>query len=229
MLIDEKAFAEAISRTMDAGYKGGVKEYMRAFVSEYEAAKAPATGQPVELSGVLQAHNDDCVSACVAMLFGYSLADIPRFDAIDWHEQLCEWLNVRGYGLVNISFTGEQKDGIPSGYTIGAISSQLRDGWKHCVICLDGMIVWDPKTGKQDGNKRAEEYTIIYPLNFTPLKREAINLWLLAALKDAVHFIRNRHNMGRGTREAGRLKVLANAQEALSKAEDQGRRGSDNA
>lgn len=56
-------------------------------------------------------------------------------------------------------------------------------------------------------------------------ERQSIDPWLIAALKDAVHFIRNRHNMGRGTREEVRLKVLANAQEALAKAEEQGRRG----
>jgi hypothetical protein len=58
------------------------------------------------------------------------------------------------------------------------------------------------------------------------LKRESSNPMLMAALKDAVHFIRNRHNMGRGVREERRRAVLANAQEVLAKIEEQGRRGS---
>lgn len=57
--------------------------------------------------------------------------------------------------------------------------------------------------------------------------RESFNPMLMAALKDAVHFIRNRHNTGRGVREENRLAVLANAQEVLSQIEENARRGPD--
>lgn len=67
--------------------------------------------------------------------------------------------------------------GIPRGYTIGAVASSSGRhpaGWMHCVICLNGMIIWDPLLGDQPGTQRAEEYTIIYRLRpAIDLPREA--------------------------------------------------------
>lgn len=56
----------------------------------------------------------------------------------------------------------------------------------------------------------------LYEQLLATMEREAM---LRAALADAVHFLRNRHNMGRGTREERRLSVLANAEEALNQHE----------
>lgn len=49
-------------------------------------------------------------------------------------------------------------------------------------------------------------------LHVEALQREAM---LRAALSDAIYFIKNRHNMGRGVREARRLEVMRNVQEVL--------------
>ena len=120
--------------------------------------------------GVLQAHPDDCVSAGVASLFGVSLESVPRFSAESWGDELDDWLASRGFGFINVRFPDDQKRGIPSGYTIGAVattSGRHPGSFMHCVICLDGMIVWDPLMGEQPGTERAEEYTIIYRLRPT--------------------------------------------------------------
>lgn len=50
-------------------------------------------------------------------------------------------------------------------------------------------------------------------------EREAM---LIAALSDAVHFIKTRHNMGRQQREDRRLSILRNAQEVLTSCEYSG-------
>lgn len=115
--------------------------------------------------GVLQEHKDDCVRACVASLFRLPPSEVPRFNPETWGEELDEWLAARGFGFINVTFTGDQKDGVPRGYTIGAVPSMsFGEGWMHSVICRDGGIVWDPKTGPQQGTARAKEYTVIYRL-----------------------------------------------------------------
>lgn len=122
-------------------------------------------------TGVKQQHRDDCVAACVASVFSLPLDSVPRFNPEAWGEELDKWLSGRGYGFINVSFTGEQKDGVPRGYTIGAIptrSSDLPDGWMHSVVCLDGMIIWDPLLGEQPGTQRAREYTVVYRLRPHP-------------------------------------------------------------
>lgn len=116
------------------------------------------------IRGVLQENSDDCVRACVASLLGLPLVDVPRFCPESWGDELDEWLKTRGWGFINVAFTGEQKDGVPRGFTIGAIPSpSYPEGWMHSVICLDGRIVWDPKSGPQPGTERASEYTVFYP------------------------------------------------------------------
>ena len=85
MEIDEKAFAEAIGRTMEVGYKGGVREYMRAFVSEYEAAKAPATEQPVECTPFRSGdtHCNDCPCRYGRHIREPKLNNLNRRDSIE--------------------------------------------------------------------------------------------------------------------------------------------------
>lgn len=41
-----------------------------------------------EFVGVMQVHQDDCVSACVASLLGVDLESVPRFAAESWGEEL---------------------------------------------------------------------------------------------------------------------------------------------
>lgn len=64
------------------------------------------------------------------------------------------------------------------------------------------------------GLTRADAEELANAANST--KRESGNVELIAALQDAVHFIRTRHNMGRVVREERRLAVLKIAQHALS-------------
>ena len=68
----------------------------------------------------MQEHGDDCVSACVASLLGLPLSAVPRFQPESWGDELDHWLERRGYGFVNLFFTGEQQGGVPRGYPSGA-------------------------------------------------------------------------------------------------------------
>lgn len=121
------------------------------------------------MKGVHQKSKTECVRACVASVFEVNLEDIPEFDPVNWDDELREWLSPMGLTTVNMSFADVPYDPtIPRGYTLGAVPTDNPDSpshWKHCVVCLDGVVVWCPKRGVRPGTQRAEEYTVIYPLS----------------------------------------------------------------
>jgi hypothetical protein len=115
--------------------------------------------------GVFQTRDDNCVAACVATILGCRIEQVPDFDPDNWAVQLREWLNESGWTLTNITI--EEPEWL-QGLTLGAITMPgSTPGWKHCVVCRDGKIVWCPIYGKLSGVQSAEEYTILYPLEIT--------------------------------------------------------------
>lgn len=161
------------------------------------------TKQPVELTvGVLQQEPKDCVRACVATLFDLPLADVPRFSAEAWADELAEWLRPMGFSLINMRFDGTQEKGIPTGYTLGAVASDsLPPPYKHCVVCLNGEVVWCPTYGHEFVHKPVDEYTVIYPVKPRVPEREYSNQGDDAGESRAGVFYGTRPDSGNRTKE----------------------------
>jgi len=119
---------------------------------------------------VRQSKYNTCVQACVASLLELPLSNVPEFKPETWGQELTEWLHPRGWSYMNVRLNLDDPRGEssgPSGYTMGYIPAAegFVYGWGHSVVCRDGLIVFDPWSGDQPGDKRADEYTILYPLD----------------------------------------------------------------
>lgn len=110
--------------------------------------------------GVYQTKPNNCVAACMATILGCRIEQIPDFNPACWAVELQAWLNESGWSLMNMS------GALPQGITLGAVTIPgLQPGWKHCVVCEGGKVIWCPISGNQPGTVDAEEFTLIYPLN----------------------------------------------------------------
>jgi hypothetical protein len=116
---------------------------------------------------VRQIAKDECVRACVASLLELALEEVPKFDPVEWMHDLGYWLKARGWGLVSVAFPEDLPEHLPAGYTLGAIPTtrDWPEGWMHCVVCLDGKVVWDPVLGTLSNGQRAKQYDFLYPLD----------------------------------------------------------------
>ena len=112
----------------------------------------------------------NCQSACLAMLLGLPLSEVPNFlellgagqdDEVSFRAQQV-WLNERGWGLVTIQARGPFfKRHFAKGYVlVGGKSSR---GLPHAVIYKDGELWHDPHPDR-GGVVEIEEVDILYPL-----------------------------------------------------------------
>jgi hypothetical protein len=117
------------------------------------------------MTPVYQTRHDNCVAACVASILDVSITDVPDFTPETWGEELAEWLIERGWSLLNLRFDDGCDQRMPLGYSMAAIPAgpPFPEHYNHCVVCKDGKIVWDPKRGDMPGDRRASEYTLLYP------------------------------------------------------------------
>lgn len=109
----------------------------------------------------------NCQSACLSMLLGVPLAEIPNFAAIAqgdgnvyFHRQN-EWLNARGWGLLTI--VGHQALPWPpkhGWYIAGGVSPR---GNRHAVVFKDGALWHDPHP-EHGGISGVDDVDILYPL-----------------------------------------------------------------
>jgi hypothetical protein len=109
----------------------------------------------------------NCQSACLSMLIGVPLAEIPNFAAIAkgdgnvfFHRQN-DWLNARGWGLLTIvrhqALPWPPKHGW---YIAGGASPR---GNRHAVVFKDGALWHDPHP-EHGGIGEVEDVDILYPL-----------------------------------------------------------------
>lgn len=125
------------------------------------------------MKGIYQRGVDDCVAACLASIFEIRLGDIPPIKPDSWWGDMLPWLNGRGVTAINITLAlndpavREQLAAFPGGFCIGCVESTRFPGSNHAVVCHDWRIVWDPYEGTKPGTDFANEYTVLYPLDFS--------------------------------------------------------------
>jgi hypothetical protein len=123
----------------------------------------------------------NCQSACLAMLLGVSLSDVPNFAAMDGDDNLkyiaqAKWLHDRGWALITIvkwqTLPWPPTKGF---YIAGGVSPR---GNRHSVIYHDGELWHDPHHNG-GGIKSVDDIDILYQLQpfgrrFKPEAEEAI-------------------------------------------------------
>lgn len=103
----------------------------------------------------------NCQSACLAMLLGLPLAEVPNFtleaDDAARSAAMHNWLLARGLGLVRVSPSRHAQVGF---YIGGGMSPR---GIPHAVIYKDGLLWHDPHP-ERGGIEKLTEIDVIYAL-----------------------------------------------------------------
>jgi hypothetical protein len=83
----------------------------------------------------------DCFVACLATVLELPYEDIPEFQNMgdNWWKRYNSWLYNLGY---YVSEYGPDKP--PVGYSIAVGPSPRFEGENHCVVALNGVVVFDP-------------------------------------------------------------------------------------
>jgi hypothetical protein len=112
----------------------------------------------------------NCQSACLAMMLGCHLDEVPNFSALEGGnaEKFAaqgKWLNERGLWLFNVAKWAGMPWPPPKGYYIAGGPSPR--GLAHSVIYKDGELWHDPHP---DGGGITEvtDVDLILPLDFRP-------------------------------------------------------------
>jgi len=96
--------------------------------------------------------------ACIAMLLGMELGNIPEYDDKDWLEQYNHWLGEeKDMELMRID-----PDVSPAGLSILCWDSVA--GLPFCVIAEGGTAVYDPHPTREGEVMSAEYFLILRPL-----------------------------------------------------------------
>lgn len=113
--------------------------------------------RPVEQTRLTPQEGGNCLAACMASILECPLDEVPQLppgDAIsdetwaEYHPRLAAWLAERN--LVEVTFSADQ-EWHPQGYAILGVESPRFPGMGHAVVALDGVIVWDPHPGRDQG------------------------------------------------------------------------------
>lgn len=118
----------------------------------------------------------DCMTACLATIFGCSYEDAPQLaDAkgdpvFGWHRVLDDWLLARGFACLERMRRDDEQDDpmrcpwrIP-GLWIGGVASPRYDGG-HAVVMHLNQLVWDPHPKREMGHRGFEDATYFLPLD----------------------------------------------------------------
>jgi len=101
----------------------------------------------------------NCFAACMASILEMPIDMMPDYfkgipDNPEWLNEWRAWLKPYGLGITWHEFKGHRK---PPGYSI----LQLENGdIRHCVVCLNGEIEFDPLGGGLDEMKSAYWYLL---------------------------------------------------------------------
>ena len=124
-------------------------------------------GEPAKLDQTEFGQHGNCQSACLAMLLGLDISDVPNFNATPgdnnakWNA-MREWLAARGWGIITIV----PWQGLPwppsRGFFIaGGVAPR---GSRHAVIYKDGALWHDPHP-ERAGIASVDDLDILFPLN----------------------------------------------------------------
>lgn len=102
--------------------------------------------QIIEIDHVVQKfvhpERGDCMKACIASLLRLPLETIPCTHENN-SRKVINWLWERG--LTWKSFTADEcRQGLPAGYLILGVASEVYPGKAHAVVGFNSQVVWDP-------------------------------------------------------------------------------------
>jgi hypothetical protein len=107
----------------------------------------------------------DCVTACLATIFGVTYEDAPILCDFEtgksverWHRVHDDWLHARGFASY------ERMDGIDAsdpmrcpwsypGLWIGGVYSPRHEGETHAVVCRGNDLIFDPHPQRDMGHR----------------------------------------------------------------------------
>jgi len=110
----------------------------------------------------------NCQSACLAMMLGCELSEVPNFSAIDVTDNQkyaaqSAWLRERGLWITTIVKWQSLPWPPPHGYYIAGGASPR--GFRHSVIYKDGALWHDPHPSGE-GIDEVQDVDLILPLGF---------------------------------------------------------------
>lgn len=86
----------------------------------------------------------NCLAACIASLLELEIEDVPNFTNLNWYNDLCGWLNTKGYTMMSLPSLGPELRWLKGMHYIGTVKSTLGEGVKHATIWLDGKMIHNP-------------------------------------------------------------------------------------
>ena len=101
------------------------------------------TGEPQRIDQTVLGQKGNCHSACLAMLLGLRLDDVPNFnDAADYHGALHSFLARFGYTILTFPISAVELRAFQKGYAI--VGGTSPRGYNHAVLYRDGQLWHDP-------------------------------------------------------------------------------------
>lgn len=124
------------------------------YQTQFGGSEAPASEQ------------GNCLAACLASIFEYSLTDVPDFGLYlndgTWYKVLQDWLRPRNLELIVITATGDHPTGI---HILAVKSTTLKnpdDG--HVVVVHGNTVIHDPNPHSK-GVGEKEQYWVFSVLD----------------------------------------------------------------
>lgn len=108
----------------------------------------------------------NCQSACIAMMLGLPLADVPDFaalyeDAADYRREMRDWFAMRGLQILTFGAAQDTPQIPVCGYCI--VGGKTPRGLPHAVIFRNGEIWHDPHPD-QSGLTEIVDFDLILPI-----------------------------------------------------------------
>lgn len=128
----------------------------------------------------------DCLTACLATVFGCPYEDAPIFGNQEtgehepgWHQKLDDWLAARGFAwLQRVREDGMTDDPARSpwafpGLWIAGVASPRING-EHAVVMRWNELVWDPHPQREMGHGGFESADYFLPIDPGALRLAAV-------------------------------------------------------
>lgn len=107
----------------------------------------------------------NCMSACLASVFGLKIQDVPNFHetaktADDWWKQVRDWLSKKGFGLISINYDISLFERL--GPSLLIVSGMSQRGMRHATVWHKGKMINDPHP--DNTGIEPDTIDIIFPL-----------------------------------------------------------------
>jgi hypothetical protein len=132
-----------------------------ASAAEKTVAEAASVSLPKRIDQTVLGPKGNCQSACIAMLLGLSLNEVPNFnDHADFSGAMQDFLRRRGYTILTFPISAVELRAFQKGFAIvGGMSPR---GHNHAVLYKDGELWHDPHPER--GGVEVGAMDVIYPL-----------------------------------------------------------------